>query len=511
MRRYIPTYGLVLWAFVAVLACWRLDPAERPITGDNQLYFYLAERAASGVAPHVSLVDTKSQLGVLATAAAISAGRAVGIDDVASSRGLSIAAAAAAVALAGATAALLAGSAAAGHVAALAMLASRGFTDHAATGSNPKVFLAAFLLLAHAALARASLARGRRPALDLTAGAAAAAAFLCWQPALLVVAAVALEALAARTGSARRFGLVLAGALVPLAAYGLYFALHGALGEQLYQEYAMPLGSVHTPRRFLQSVAFVMTEARGAASLLRVGPLSFAVVAIFVAAGMLRDASLLSTRPGALAFACGAAAATAFTLYDHQGVPDLFLVAPYFAVSAGVLAAMASAVLARAVAGALEKSGASSERRPVWAAAAPVALAVLLVLQMARDDSLRPRRGYSLADQRRVAGQVGEIAGTADVWVYEAVHLLGLAHLDNHVPLALFYDDVRSSVDVDAWRPLRDGRLPDVVVHGRSGIPGAKAWLEDAYDDATPPGLASQGLRLWRARSQVRAGPSRSS
>jgi hypothetical protein len=494
---------LLLWAFVAALACWRLDPAERPITGDNQLYFYLAERAASGVAPHVSLVDTKSQLGVLATAAAISAGRAVWIDDVVSSRAVSIAAASAAVALAGATAALVTGSAAVGHVAALAMLASRGFTDHAATGSNPKIFLAAFLLLAHAALARASLARGRLHAPDVVAGASAGAAFLCWQPALLVVAAVALEALAGRNGSVRRTGLVLAGALLPLVAYGLYFALHGALGEQLYQEYAMPLGSVHTPKRFLQSVAFVMTEARGSASLLRVGPLSFVVVAAVLAAGMLRDGSWLLTRPGALALAAGAAAATAFTLYDHQGVPDLFLVAPYFAVSAGVLAAMGSAV-----AGARAKP--SLRGRSALAAAAPVALALLLVLQMVRDDSLRPRRGYSLADQRRVAGHVGEIASRADVWVYEAVHLLGFAHLDNHVPLALFYDDVRSRIDVDAWRPLRDGRMPDVVVHGRSGIPGANAWLGDGYDDVTPPELASLGLRVWSARGLIRAEPSRS-
>ena len=51
--------------------------------------------------------------------------------------------------------------------------------------------------------------------------------------------------------------------------------------------------------------------------------------------------------------------------------------------------------------------------------------------------------------------------------------------------------------------------LPDVVVHGRNGIPGAKAWLDAGYDDATPPDLASQGLRLWITRSPIRAEPSR--
>jgi hypothetical protein len=497
---------LVLWAFVAVLACWRLDPAARPISGDNQLYFYLAERAASGVAPHVSLVDTKSQLGVLVTAAAIRAGRAAGIDDVASSRAVSIVVAAAAVVLAGELAVLLTGSAAAGHVAALALIAARGFTDHAATGSNPKVFLAAFLLLAHVAVTRGSAgaARGRSNRADAVAGLAAGAAFLCWQPALLVVAAVGLEALAGSRGSVKRLGVVLLAALAPVAAYALYFALHGALGVQLHQEYAMTLGSVHTPQRLVQSLAFVMTEARGRASLLRVGPLAFVLVAIVVLARTLRSPQWLVSRPGALAACAGGAAATAFTLYDHQGVPDLFFVAPYFAVSAGVLVAMASAALQtfaarRAEASVRTADGAAGRSRVAELAAAGV-LGILLVFQLAKDDSLRPRRGYSLADQREAAEEVRKLAATGDVWAYEAVHLLGLAHLDNHVAYGLFYDDVRSALDVEAWRPVRDGRMPDVIVHGRGRIPGSDAYLGSVYVDATTPAFAAQGLRLWKAR-----------
>jgi hypothetical protein len=463
--------SLLLWAFVALLACWRLDPAQRPITGDNQLYLYLAERAASGVAPHVSLVDTKSQLGVLTTAAAMRAGRGAGIDDVASSRAASIAVAATAVVLAGMLAALLTGSTVAGHVAALAMLASRGFADHAATGSNPKVFLAAFLLIALAALAR-----GRRRWTDWAAGLAAGAAFLCWQPALLIVGAVALEAFCARDGSARRVVVVLFAALLPVAAYELYFALHGALGAQLHQEYAMTLGSVHPPRRLVRSLAFVATEGRGQASPLRVGPLAFAIVSAVAAVRLLREPRWLTAKPGALAFAVGGAAATAFTIYDHQGVPDLFFVAPFFAVAAGVLASAARG--------------------------APVFLALVLVLQVAKDDSLRSERSYSLADQRRVAGQVRALAEDRDVWVYEAVHLLGLAHLDNHVALALFYDDVRSVLDVDAWRPERAERMPGIVIHGRGGIPGSETWLVSRYVDATPAAFAAQGLRLWKARER---------
>jgi hypothetical protein len=133
--------------------------------------------------------------------------------------------------------------------------------------------------------------------------------------------------------------------------------------------------------------------------------------------------------------------------------------------------------------------------------AAPGVLAALLVLQLARDDSLRPRSGYSLADQRLAAEEVRRLAATGSVWVYEAVHLLGLAHLDNHVAYGLFYDDVRSVLDVDAWRPLRGGRMPDAIVHGRDRIPGSEAYLGSEYVDATPPGFAAQGLRLWKVRT----------
>ncbi|MFN2377191.1 MAG: hypothetical protein ABR538_11685, partial [Candidatus Binatia bacterium] len=90
---------LVVWALAAAAFFWRLDALERPLRADNQLYFFMAERAASGVPPHVSHVDSKNQLGVLVTAAAIAGGRAVGADDVVASRVVSIAAAAAAVAL----------------------------------------------------------------------------------------------------------------------------------------------------------------------------------------------------------------------------------------------------------------------------------------------------------------------------------------------------------------------------------------------------------------------------
>ena len=109
---------------------------------------------------------------------------------------------------------------------------------------------------------------------------------------------------------------------------------------------------------------------------------------------------------------------------------------------------------------------------------AAVALMAALGAQMRRDDALREAPPYDLDDQRRVASVVhGYRDSSGSVWVYGAVHLLGLARLDNHVPYGLFYDDVESVLAVDDYLPLRDGRMPEIIVHARGGVPGAARLL----------------------------------
>lgn len=489
--------SLVAWALLAAAFCARLDPVHRPLVADNQLYFYMAERAASGVPPHVSHVDSKNELGVLLAAAVIRAGRVVGVDDVLSSRAISIAFTAASVALVAELAALLAGGAAAGHVAALALLAVRGLPDHTAAGNNVKVFLVTFLLLAHVAMARPPQRFwwGR----DALAGLAAGLAFLCWQPALLVVVAVAAEALVARGRGWRSMLVVLAAAGTPVAAYELYFALHGALAEQLHQAYVMTLGSVHQPGYLRRSIHFLLTEAGGPEAWPRLVPLSFAIVAAasLMAAVLAprRAFTLLREKPGLLSFGLGAAGATAFTLYDHQGVPDLFFVDPYYAASCGILVVAVAGLVARL----LPASAAAAARPTVPAAVAALSTMTLLALQMKLDDGNRRPDDYTLEDQRRAADIVrGYHEEFGEVWAYGAVHLLGLAHLDNHVPYGLFYDDVLSVLPIDSWLPLRDGRMPEIILHSRGRLPGAPKYLLADYVEITPAAFAAQSIMVWR-------------
>ncbi|HYC53517.1 MAG TPA: hypothetical protein VEL28_01060 [Candidatus Binatia bacterium] len=463
----------VLLAALTVSACIGAGVCNRPLVADNQLYFFMAERAASGIAPHVSLVDTKSQLATLITAAGIGTGRALGLDDVTAARATSVAAAAAAVVGTGMLAAGLSGMRAAAILAAIALLSMRGFVDHAAIGCNPKIFLAAFIAWAH------WLSLGRR---DAAAGACAGAAFLCWQPALLVVAAVAVES--ARRGGLRRAATTLAAALVPVLPYEAYFLFHQALGEQLLQTYVMTAGSVHAGADWLASALFVMTEGRPRQAL-RLVPTAFAAWSagkLLQAASGLRSAAVSTpAAPGSTSFVIGAAVSLAFTIYDHQGVPDMFFPAPYLAAGAGIALAWCM--------GLADRAGRAARIAAVTAAAA--ALAIQL-----HGGGVHLPAERTIDDQRALAAQVASLAGEyGSVWVYQGVHLLGLAHLDNHVAYGQLYDDVASRLDIQSYRPLREGRMPDVLILPLRPVPGLSRY-RGRYEVIESPAFEREKLRV---------------
>lgn len=488
------------WLVVAVLFSIRGGLAERPLTADNQLYFYLAERAASGVPPHLSHVDSKNQLPSLLSAAGIRGSRAVGGDDVVATRVVSIAFGALSLAMLAELATLLAGVAEAGVVAAVSLMAARGFFVHAAMGNNSKVFLVAFLMLAHLAMAKPRRDDRRARRLDFVAGFAAGSAFLCWQPGLLVVAAVAFEALVAREGGWRRCARILVAAAAPVIVYASWFALHGALDEHVHQAYVMTLGSVHEVRSLASSLHFVFTEVGGPLGALRPVPMTFpllvALVVVGAAVSPRRVTAALRERGGLLSTLLTGVGAAVFTIYDHQGVPDLFFPAPYFALSAALLVAAAVRFASRWM--------------PRAVASLPAAaFLVVLMRQISADDEGITLSGptYTLAEQRAVADVVRLLhEEVGDVWVYGAVHLLGLAHLDNHVPYGLFYDDVLSVLSIDEYLPLREGRMPEVIVHTRGQLPGSPRYLESAYVEVTPPAFAAQGVRAWRRTAPQPAG-----
>ena len=88
----VATVGfMTLFFALSIVVCLLRGPAGMALLADNQHYFFIAERAASGVAPHLSQFDPKNALSLLITAAAIKVSRLSGIgDDLAAARWISI-------------------------------------------------------------------------------------------------------------------------------------------------------------------------------------------------------------------------------------------------------------------------------------------------------------------------------------------------------------------------------------------------------------------------------------
>lgn len=469
---------------ITIWLCWLRGAWDMAITIDNQHYFFIAERAASGVPPHVSHFDPKNALAMLVSAAGMDAGRVVGLDDAHASRLVSLAVTGASVALAWALAVELSGSMLAGHLAALIVLCQSGFLLQGSMGNRPKVFMAAFMLAALLAVARDRPAR---------AGVAAGCAFLCWQPALLVSGAAA-AAFAFTRRPMRKLARFAAGLLVAVALYELYFVYKGALADQLEQAYEFPF-------HFMAHRVHVLS--RNARYVFHIGPglrpdslLPLALAAVLAAGWgtlLVRPRSTvarLRDRPGFLCLGLAATVALGFTLYDYQGYPDAFLILPFEAVAVAAGGAFVVRTLRergwRRLAGAV-------------AVAALVALTCVAVVGGVR------KSGRGLLAQMALGRAVGQmLARGQSIYAIGCTHLLAFNHVDNFVRYGFFFRGIehylaRRYKGGEGFRPLRDGRMPDIVLLSRrSHLPDGLPWLAHEYREATPGAFRRQRVQVWR-------------
>ncbi len=230
--RRFPSWTRLCPLLVFAIAWWvcrRMDPASLPLQADNQISFYISERVAAGVPPHVSVVDPENALGSLIAGAAIALGRHFEIADLIASRLASISVAAAGAAAVWRLGERLARSPWGGHFAAAVLMSFELFWMQAAMGDRPKVFATSFL-----ALALAAFAAGR----DRRAGLWSAASFFCWQPVGAGFLGIVAACLLSREGR-RRLLAVSFGFFAASAAYEAWFAWQGALAEQLQQAFVI--------------------------------------------------------------------------------------------------------------------------------------------------------------------------------------------------------------------------------------------------------------------------------
>jgi len=481
--------------FVAGLAiCLVQDPQRRPFAADNQIYYFISERVASGIPPHASLVDHKNALGAMLSGAGIRVGRAVGVDDVMAARAVSILVAAATVALVWTVVEAVSGSLIAAHLGASVMLVFGDYFQQAGQGVRPKVFMAFFMVLALAAFVRGKPAR---------AGVWAAATFLCWQPALLIVACLGLVTLLAPGSWAATVRLG-AGAIAAFLVYEAYFLRHGILGEQLYQVYVMSTEeeAAYPIKPFFESVRFIIGMGLWRQDWSRTFTVVFlgSMVASAAAALVLprRMWTWLRARPELAAVLACAWAALAFTMINHQAYPDMFFLYPYVAIASGLVFGTAIEAI----------PGPAWTTALRWGLATACAVAILNVA-WARRTMFHVRRG-GLADQYALARQVDMLRDHhGSIWAIGCPHLLALNRQGNVSRFGLVIDPnvrtyMRRTGTNGVFRPRDErGELPGVILVSRGGERRVIPWLPHYYRAIDNESFRRQGVRIWLRRRGV--------
>ncbi|HXC49322.1 MAG TPA: hypothetical protein VN634_00440 [Candidatus Limnocylindrales bacterium] len=493
----------VFFFAIGILACWKLNPGRAPIQQDDQVYFYISERAASGIAPHISEFDPKNALSMMVNAVFIWFGRHIGADDLMAARTASILAVGFCSALLWICARRIGGTRAMAHMAAVFPLLFVDFLTLAVAGAQPKIFLVlAILVWLYAATTR-------RP---FFLGAAATCCFLVWQPALLMVAISPVAMFAAGERRVANLARVIAGILVPMIFYEAYFWWHGALDEQIYQ--SLVFAAVHHKSRPNPAWVFRSLFGLGDSNPVRQLGLFVFCFALFAApvalVAMRRRAwTWLAGRYDRICLILGAYATTGFCFIDYQGYPDRYFVLPFIAI---VSAIVAGAVLSWAV-------GQWSSRIPLRAPAAmPASLAkhavpIVIVMAMLLAIPFKPYERRSLQDQRKAAAYVGDLLRRhKTVYVVSALHLLAMNRTSNFNYYGFYPVRIRAYLAERVKKegpllPLRDGRLPDVLLQSRMEFGPNRRWIERYYRPEKASVLRRQNISMMVLRDDVSPPP----
>ena len=470
-------------AALAIAVCVTAGLWSRPLSMDNRLYFYISERAASGVAPHVSTPDGKNQLATLADAASIRAGRAFGLNDVRAGRIGTLAILILGVWGIGCSVHALGATRTAATLAAISVFAFSNLSGHTTVGFNPKILMFTMLAWGPWFLARERYAG---------AGAVAAAAMCCWQPAATACLGAALGALTTARPLAA-FVRVVAGGVAFVALYEAYFAWHGVLLAQLFQAYGLPLGSASGEMDWMSGIRFVLFGSRQGIDRFAIPAVCFLVfLAGSVAAAFGTKLPPAGRSPAPASAICLLAVAGTlmllFTMYEHHAEPDRFLLVAYYAIAVGVVADRLFHFARTRI----------HERT---AHQLQGALAAAFLLCAPRSVFVEGKRDFTLESQidaGRTIALAAEAYGT--VWAYGCIHLMGLAHVTNFHPIDHFWDDLRRYVDETTFVPVVRGRMPDVIVLCRR-VPGGDASLE-GYTEIPSPRV-EENIRLFARREAV--------
>jgi len=438
-----------------VFAAWVYDAARTPTMTDNQHYFYVAERAASGVSPHISSFDPKHHASSLITAGAIRIGRVFGVSDPYSARAVSLAAMGLTIGALWLLAVGLTRNPMAGHMAVAAMLSFSVYLWHSVMGAQPKIFLLLFMSLAMLAT------HARRP---FWIGVTGITAYLCWQPGLIVWG-VAIPVLLVQSDRWKNLGWLMLGSLATILIYESYFLYHGSLAEQWFQAMVFPAEYMSHQKGGFPGLrpAWDALWQRWTKAYRWSNPVAAVAVAFIASCWIVmlarpkRATRYLTKHPDWIALGLGAHGTFLFTYYDSQGPPDFFFILPYLALAFG----MACGVLFRLL-----------DRKYVRVLGHAAAVAVFAwSLHVSHANRRAFHYKFTLDDQYALAEVVKQWQeeGRA-VFVVRCTHLLALEHMDNFLNYGFIFPGLQAYLTERGMKdfdPARGGRWPDLIVVSR--------------------------------------------
>jgi hypothetical protein len=472
-------FVLSLVATMTIAFCYGI--IDLPLLEDNQHYFYMSERVASGVSPYKSHFDPKQALSMLLTGAAIFAGRVIGIADLTSARFLSLVVLGISNWLAWRLTRHLTKSPQASLLAFLSMFTFPGFVYMGVMGSRPKSFLVLFMLLTTLFFVQGRL---------FWSGVSASLAFLCWQPGLLMMGPLVFV-LILYPKRWQRIGRALVGATLPLLIYQSYFVITGSLEEQLIQTYFFPAKFMsHNFAGFIESFYRLALFWHSGLGLFNFLPLIciFGMgsrLVCFIVRKETAQSFISAASPGWLYVGLCALGCSAFTYYDHQGYPDLFFLLPFVAVISPCVIEL--------------HIGKLSHNRTLAYGLVIVYLIALIVTGI----MLKPAADYTLNDQLALASKVKQMLDDNEtVYAIGCTHLLAFNHSENWMKYGFFFRGVEEFVaeetGIDTFMPVKEGAMPSIVLLSRRPPRGSESWLDSLYTEQEIPAFNRQGIRVFK-------------
>ncbi|MFH1416247.1 MAG: DolP-mannose mannosyltransferase [Elusimicrobiota bacterium] len=498
----------VLFFFVfSILLALMSGGYKLPLLYDNQHYFYMSERVASGVPPHISHFDPKTALTAMISGSVIFLGRIIGLNDLYSAVTVSLSVMGAIVGLIWIVTYYLTGNKRASSFAAFSMLSYFGFVLQGAMGSRPKIFMILFMLLCYLFFFRKKYSY---------AGLFAGCAYMCWQPALIVFMSLLISVgLSDRNRIKKNIIKTAAGFFAVVILYELYFIFAGAIREQMLQEYYfivkyMRTGEKESFGEALKRIRSIWVFGVGKFNFLPLTLLYAAVMHTYAAirnktldpqlysaklhigkagkaGGKLRGGVIRKSGMNWFFIYLTMLGFMFFFWSDHQGYPDVLMILPFVAIMSGWSVEHLSMILSGKLSRAFRYL--------------PHNIAVMILLVQIFSGLSKIIPPYTLKQQYELAADVKQLNERyGDIYSIGCTHLLAFNRYDNWLNYGFFFRGVdafiRDSSGGRQFTPEKNGIWPNVILLSREIPEGIEKWL-GRYTDITTELFLRNEIRVF--------------